>query len=261
MAELNLIKEIAEQVLLAPSPKGTPDRFLIDRANRILRHCAGIARLNEVRCFQLDQECLSVAALFRDAGFARYASETDKTARLVLADLTDHDMRDFSTQIVQEKLADLLNPRQMERVCSTIIESGVRSTKLIEAMILSDARNLEDMGAVGIFHEMRRYVAHGRGATEALAGWKRKLDYDYWAARLHESFRFDTVRRLAQQRLEVTTHFMEQLERENRAADLEDLLLEQQLAEPPPARVGEPDPIRLSSVSSLARRRKARAGA
>jgi len=229
MADLSVIKEIVEQVLAVPTLKGTPDRYLIDRSFRVLRHCGGIARLAEVQSFQIDHDCLNIAALFRDAGFARYANQEDRMARMVLADLTDEDLRDFSTQVVQEKLEDILNPRQMERVCSTIIESGNRDTTLIEAMILADARNLDDMGAVGIFNDLRRYVVHGRGVTEALTSWRRKIEYEYWAARLRESFRFDAVRKLAQKRLIVAENFMRQLELENRAGELEDILLEQQL--------------------------------
>ena len=229
MVDLGVIKEIAEQALAIPSLTGTPDRYLIDRAHRVLRHSAGIAQLRDVQCFQVDQECLSIAALFCDAGFARYANQEDKTARLVLADLTDEDLRDFSAQVVQEKLDGLVNARQMERVCSIMLESGNRDTTLIEAMILSDARNLDDMGAVGILNDFRRYAVHGRGVVEALASWNRKIEYDYWTARLRESFRFEGVRKMAQQRLEVARQFMRQLETENRAGDMEDMLLEQHI--------------------------------
>lgn len=230
MAGIGVIQEMAEQALAVPTVKGTPDRYLIDRARRVLRHCGSIARLNDVQRFQIDQECLNIAALFRDAGFARYANEEDRATRMVLADLTDEDLRDFSAQTVQEKLVELLNPRQMERVCSIIIESGSRGTTLIEAMILSDARNLDDMGAVGIFNDFRRYVVHGRGATDSLLSWKRKIEYDYWSARLRESFRFESVRRLAEGRLKTAEQFMQCLDTENRAGDLEDMLLEQQLS-------------------------------
>ena len=229
MSDLSVIKEIAEQVLSIPTLKGTLDRYLIDRAWRVLRHCGSIAQLNEVRCFQVDNECLTVAALFRDAGFACYANQEDKALRMVLADLTDEDLRDFSAQVVHEKLTELLNPRQLERTCSIIIESANRDTRLIEAMILSDARNLDDMGAIGIFNELRRYVVHGRSVGEAITSWNQKIEYDYWKARLRESFRFETVRQIAQQRLQNAIKFMEHLNLENRAGDLESLLLDQQM--------------------------------
>ena len=93
-------------------------------------------------------------------------------------------------------------------------------------MILSDARNLEDMGAVGLYHEFRKYVIHGKGVAEVLDSWKRKIDYRYWQARLKESFRFESVRRVAQQRHETTEYFMNQLSTENAARDLEELIIE-----------------------------------
>ncbi|MBN2842923.1 MAG: hypothetical protein JXM68_07525 [Sedimentisphaerales bacterium] len=227
MSDLIIVKEIAEQMLAVPTLKDTPDRYLIDRAYRILRHCACIAQLPDVRRFHVDQQCLNIASLMRDTGFARYANQQDKMSRMALADLSDEDMRDFSTQVVQEKLIGILNPREMERVCSIIIESGKRNTSLAEAMILSDARNLDDMGAIGIFNESRRYMIHGRGVTDAIASWRRKIEYEYWNARLRESFRFDSVRIIAEQRLNKAVQFMEQMETENRAADLEEILMQQ----------------------------------
>ncbi|MCK5270162.1 MAG: hypothetical protein KAJ46_05225 [Sedimentisphaerales bacterium] len=228
MADLQVFKEIAEQVLTISTRKDASDGYLIDRAYRILRHCGGIARLGEVQRFQIDHDCLYIAAMFRDAGFAHYANQEDKVSRMVLADLTDEDTRDFSTQIVQEKLEELLTPERLERVCGIIIESGKRNTTIIEAMILSDARNLDDMGAIGIFNEMRCDVLRGRGVAEALASWNRKIEYDYWTARLREGFRFESVRSIAEQRLLTARKFMAQLEIETRAADMEDILLKQQ---------------------------------
>ncbi len=228
MSDLIVVKEIAEQALSVPTLKDTPDRYLIDRAYRVLRHCGCISQLPDVRRFHVDHNCLNIAALMRDTGFARYANEQDKMSRMVLADLSDEDMRDFSAQVVQEKLVGILTPREMERVCSIIIESGKRNTSLSEAMILSDARNLDDMGAIGIFNESRRYMIHGRGATDAIASWNRKIEYEYWNARLRESFRFDSVRIVAEQRLNRAILFMEQMDIENRAADLEDIILQQQ---------------------------------
>ena len=177
-----------------------------------------------------------------------YACQEDKVARMVLADLTDEDMRDFSSQLVREELQGLLNPRQMERICSIIIESGKRSTSLVEAMILADARNLDDMGAVGIFNEMRRYLVHGRGVTEAIAGWKRKVEYEYWSARLRESFRFDCVRKIAEKRLTEALNFMTQLDRENKAGDLEELLMQQKMV---PIKAGGTETIASGIMQSV----------
>ena len=93
-------------------------------------------------------------------------------------------------------------------------------------MILSDARNLDDMGVVGIFSEFRRNVIEGKGVCDALQIWKRKVDYRYWQARLKESFRFEQVRKVAEQRLSAAECFMNQLKAEAEARDVERLTVD-----------------------------------
>ena len=88
-------------------------------------------------------------------------------------------------------------------------------------MILSDARNLDDMGAIGIFNEFKHCCQENKGVAETLQLWKTKIDYGYWQARLQDSFRFDSVRELAEQRLNTAKLFMEQLKTENNSTDME----------------------------------------
>jgi hypothetical protein len=228
MSELDIIREIAQQILVTPTLKGTKDNSLWDRTQRLVRNVEHICRLPEIAKanFQIDRSCLIAATYFSDAGFARYADAEDTSARLVLADVSNEDLADFSTQIVTDKLAGSLPGPKIDRITKIITESTDRFTKLPEAMILSDARNLDDMGAVGIFNEFRRYVIHGKGASDALQSWKRKIDYRYWDARLKESFRFESVRKLAAQRFGAAEYFMNQLSAENAARDLEELVIE-----------------------------------
>ena len=156
----------------------------------------------------------------------RYADVEDTAARLVLADVSLADLRDFSTQVVSDKLSGALAGPKIDKINKIIIESGDRFTDMVEAKILSDARNLDDMGAVGIFNEFRRYVVHGKGASDVLESWKKKVDYRYWQARLKESFRFESVRKLAAQRFSAAEYFINQLTVENSAKDLEEIIIE-----------------------------------
>ncbi|MDO8303785.1 MAG: hypothetical protein Q7T18_11135 [Sedimentisphaerales bacterium] len=228
MSELDIIREIAQQVLVVPTLKGTKDNSLWDRTQRLVRNVEHICRLPEVVKLesQIDRFCLIVAAYFSDSGFAHYADAEDSLRRFVIADVSAGDLSDFSTQIVTDKLGDSLDGQKIDKINKIIVESTNRLSKMPEAMILSDARNLDDMGAVGIFNEFRRYVSHGKGASDALQSWKRKIDYRYWDARLKESFRFESVRKLALQRFTAAEYFMNQLAVENAARDLEDLVIE-----------------------------------
>jgi hypothetical protein len=91
-------------------------------------------------------------------------------------------------------------------------------------MVLADARNLDDMGAAGIFNEFRRHVMGGRGVAEAVSLWRVKRDYGYWQARLKDSFHFEAVRRLAARRLKAAEGFMRQLEEEHAGQDTKSML-------------------------------------
>ena len=228
MSEIDVIREIAQQALTVNTLSGTRDNYLWDRTQRLVRNIEHICRLPEIADTNLavDRFCLIGATYFSDAGFARYVDAEDKSARVVLADVSVTDLRDFSTQIVTDKLTSIIAGPKIDKINKIIHESSDRFSKMTEAMILSDARNLDDMGAVGVFNEFRRYVVHGKGASDAIDSWKRKVDYRYWDARLKESFRFESVRELAARRFSAAEYFMNQLLVENAARDLEEIVIE-----------------------------------
>ncbi len=228
MSEIDVVRQIAQQVLTIPTLTGGPDNWLWDRTLRIVRNVEHICRLPEIagRDVAIDRFCLIGAAYFCDAGFARYADAQDPGSRLVLADVTPSDLRDFSSQVVTDRLTGSIPGPRIDKINQIINASADRDTEMIEAMVLSDARNLDDMGAVGLFNEFRRYTIHGKGVSDVLESWKRKVDYEYWPARLRESFRFESVRTLAQRRLAATEAFMSQRATENTARDLEELIIE-----------------------------------
>ncbi|NLK41180.1 MAG: hypothetical protein GX298_03900 [Planctomycetes bacterium] len=228
MSEIDVIRQIAQQVLCVPTLAGIKDNWLWDRTLRILRNVEHICRMPELteKNVPVERFCLITATYFADAGFAHYADAEDMSARLVLADISQTDLRDFSTQVVTDKLSGALAGPRIDKINQIIVESSNRFTEMIEAMILSDARNLEDMGVVGLFNEFRRYAIHGKGVSDVLESWRRKVDYRYWQARLKESYRFESVRMLAERRFGATEFFMNQLDVEHAARDLEELLLE-----------------------------------
>jgi len=227
---LQNFKEIAYQTLSIPKSQNDRGTYLIDRAECILHHCNVISQLPEVSRFQIDKKCLQIAALFNDTGFANHIGKNKKNANINLTDLSDEDQRDFSSQFVTEKLPHLLNAPQLERVCNIILAVNNRNTSLVEAMILSDARNITDMGAIGILGEMQKSITHGRSITDVTKSWKRKIEYDYWTARLRDSFRFNGVRIIAKKRLATACTFMEILEQEYNTSDFEALITEKETA-------------------------------
>ena len=228
MSEIDVISQIAQQALTVPTSTSIADSWLWDRARRLLRNVECICRLPELAeaNVPIDRLALIGATYFSDAGFTCYDNAQSSRSKVVLAEVNLADLQVFSTRIVTDKLTGSIAASKIDKINRIIIASPNKSTDMTEAKILSDARNLDDMGAVGIFNEFRRHTMHGKSVSEALESWKRKIDYRYWQARLKENFRFESVRALAERRFSATEHFMNQLAVENSAHDLEELIME-----------------------------------
>ena len=228
MSELDIVKDLAKETLTTSIQMREIDSFLWDRAQRLVRNVEYICRLPELVKAgpQIDRFCLTTAAYFSDSGLARYLESEKMETNFAISNNNSEELLESSGLVVEESLGQMIEAVKIGKINRIITESGSHFTKMVEAMILSDARNLDDMGATGIFNEFRRYVIGGKGVSDLLQIWKRKVDYRYWQARLQESFRFESVRKIAEQRLAAAEYFMNQLKVENAASDLQELTLD-----------------------------------
>jgi hypothetical protein len=228
MSEIDVIKNIAAESLAVSSLSVETDCSLWDRAQRIARNVEHICRFPELveGNLPVDRFCVQAAAYFSDAGFARYANAKDTNASAVLADLTVAELCQLSTKVVTDKLDGEVADGKIKKINKIIVEATTKNAKSAESRILSDARGLEDVGAVGIFNEFRKIVINGSGVSDALSGWKRKIDYRYWEIRLNESFCFESSAKIAKQRFAVAEKFMGQLAAEHTGRDLEEIVIE-----------------------------------
>lgn len=222
MSDIEFVKQLAQETLAGSS------KWLWDRSRRIVRNCEFICRLDEIveANLPIERLCLTAAAYFCDAGFIRFAESGQCENGVILSELNVVDLRKFSTQIVTEIFTETEIEGKIDKINKIIIESGTINSKLSEARILSDGRGLEDMGAVGVFNEFRKYAFHGDGPGESLVGWKRRIEYRYWQSRLDESFSFESVKKIAKRRFKMAESFMNQLADESFGRDIEEMILE-----------------------------------
>jgi hypothetical protein len=69
----------------------------------------------------------------------------------------------------------------------------------------------------------RKQRAEGKSLQDLLAAWQRQEEYHYWQARIKESFRFPSVRALAEQRWLALRRFMQDLRSTVYLEDLDQL--------------------------------------
>lgn len=228
MHELDIVRDLARESLTIGRAAGRTDSSLWDRTQRLARNVELICKLPEVTGsgLQIDRFCLMVATYFSDSGLAYHIKSAVKGGQPVIYDSGADELLDYCTTAVEENFSSVMAASRVNKINRIITESHNSFTNVTEAMILSDARNLDDMGATGIFNELRRYIIGGKGVSDALKLWKSKVDYRYWEAHLKDNFRFGSVQKLAEQRLSTAEYFMDQLKVEHTAEDMEKLISE-----------------------------------
>jgi hypothetical protein len=226
MTELETIKGLAKEVLTTSKDSMGLGRYLWDRTERLARNIEHICDLSELARggFEIDRFCLLSATYFSETGFAGLLDKKKAPITYPFFKSSSDSIQVFCREMIDSKLGQALEKVRIKKIKKIISESWNRSTNMTEAMLLSDARNLEDMGAVGIFHELRRFMSQGKNITEVLLHWRKQTDYRYWQARLKDSFWFDGVRQLAEQRLATAEKFMIQLQAETEAKDIKEMI-------------------------------------
>ena len=221
MSDLALVSELSRKALIVTSVTGNVDDSLWDCAKRLVLNVQSIANLPEIveAGFQIDQFCLTTAAYFN---YAAEACQLSKSGELKATDVKNTTNLQNSAEIAEKILCGHIDSTKIDKINRILVESFGNFTHMTEDMMLSEARNLAEMGAAGLFCEIKRYGLMGKSVNGAMETWQRKVDYQYWQARLQENFRFKSVRRLAEQRLNITAGFMKQLEIEIKAQDIKE---------------------------------------
>ncbi len=209
MPELEVVKQAALGVLRTAGPFTAS--LLIDRAERIALNADYIAQLDEITRIEtiIDRSVISCAAYISDLAVALEQNQI----------FYSEPVFEKSAAIAAEKLAGKIPRARIEKISKVLIESASRLTRMCEAMVLSDARSLDDMGLVGLLREFCRCLGQGKGISAMLTGWKRRVEYGYWDARINESFRFETTKKIAAQRIARMEKLIAQLELESSASE------------------------------------------
>jgi len=218
MTDIDSVKLLARRLMMANLQEVPAGLFVWERTERVLQNVDFICGLDRLvnEGVRLDRFCLDAAVCFCEIGQIRQAQKR-RTSRP--DELKGIEILNASAEIAERELSKILDNTRIQKICGMIVESASHFSSRIEANILCDARNLDDMGLAGIMTEFRRCVP-GRAINEIIGIWQRKIDYGYWQARLKEDFHFPEVRRIASHRIAAAEKFMSQLSRELASEDL-----------------------------------------
>jgi len=198
---------------LSSSADGTPiDPVVLEHSLRVARLTAVIAAVPELANRVVDRTALTAAALYHDAGWVLQLRAGQIRPAELLCRRTSDQQREQAAEWIAGRLDGILTPGGLGLAARIILGCNDRSTRLLEAQILAEAENLEEVGPQTIWQIVRRQLAESRGLADMLDAWQRQEQYHYWPAWIKECFRFPSVRALADQRLQAMRRFMADLQ-------------------------------------------------
>jgi HD superfamily phosphodiesterase len=199
---------------LAVRPDGRPaDPFVWEHSERVVHLTQLIASVPELASKIIDRAALIAAAYYHDAGWI----QEFRAGRLREIDLligrTSDRLRDQAADCLLRSLQGLLPAGAVQQAARIICTCNEREPALLEARILAEADNLDQVGPQAICLMLRKQIAEGRTLADTLQAWHRQEQYQFWPAWIKECFRFSSVRIMAEQRHQSMRRFMADLDK------------------------------------------------
>lgn len=221
MKQPDRLLALARQQLSVTDAQGRVDLWLWEHSERVMRLTQLISRLPEFAPQRPDLAAVAAAALFHDAGWAVQFAQGKFDRWQILTRPTSDIQRELGAALLQEQAAHLVSGDSLRRAVQAIRQCNDRSTTLVEAQVVAEAENFDEIGTLAVLRQLRQYLAEGRPLEQFVAGWVRQKEYRFWEARINDSLRLETTRALARERLTAVDQFMHALQRDLSGAELE----------------------------------------
>jgi hypothetical protein len=214
------VREQAQADLTIRTADGRVDGLVWEHAQRICTSAEAIADLLGVQSGAGDRDVLIAATLYQDVAWVVQFGDGSISRADILAKPLTTMQREVSADKATNALRDIFAAKRLESVSRTIREAGARKTTSMTAQIVADATNLDSIGPLALVQMIHKQQDDGRGIQTILETWDRQQEYHFWPARIKESLRSEPVRKIARQRLEALSVFMEALRIHANAEDL-----------------------------------------
>lgn len=224
MVDLDQVAHIARELLVITDHANRQDLWLWEHSERVSRVATMLASLPEVAGTPPNRTALAIAGYFHDAGWAIQVREGKVDRWQVLSRPTNELQRELGATAVVECVLDLAAPETLECAVQAIRNANNRNTAQVEAQLIAEAENLDEIGVLYVLRQFRQYQAEGRPLDQLITTWKTQLEYQYWEARVNDTLRFETTRRLARERLSGVASMMKMVLRTMTADDLRETI-------------------------------------
>ncbi len=230
--DLDAIWRRARNDLTVTTKEGDSDLFLWEHSARVAQSAQRIAAFPVVRAEKPNDNVVALAGLYHDAGWAVRCRNGEIDRSEVLLGPISESGCELAASLLESSLAGLAPAEVVERAARAVRALCEREPSLIETKIVLEARHLQEFGLLMLWPAIRRGLLDGKGVQAVIDTWRRKKEYHFWTARLKDSFRFQPVRDLAEQRLKKLEAFMQEIDAEHTNRDVPALKPDESIRRP-----------------------------
>lgn len=200
--------ERARESLIVRTAEGVADLWLWEHSERVMHAAQMLSLLPEIGPERPDPVAVALAALFHDAGWTIQLRQGRGDRWQALSRPTNDLQRELGAGELRRQLSGVLSDETVETAAEAIRQCNDRYTSMIEARVVAEAENLDEIGIMYVLRQFRQHQAEGRPLEQLLMNWNRQLEYDFWEARINDCLRYDTSRTIARERLQAVEPFM-----------------------------------------------------
>lgn len=224
MIEADAIRRRARQDLAILTAQGQEDVRLWEHSLRVTLLAERLLAIPEVAGQRVDRIILNAVGLYHEAGWWVQLRDREIEREALLTRPTSPLQRDLAAVMAENCLREILPRQVLDTVTTAIRLLGDRDVDIIEARLIAEADSLEEFGAPALWRLARKSSLEGKGVVAAIETWATQKQYGYWTARINDSFRFDSVRRMAQERLRVLDRLFRDLKAHHQGDDVAEWL-------------------------------------
>lgn len=217
---MDAIWQRARAELVIVTEQGAEDVFLFEHSARVARSAELIAKLPSVREREPDLTAVVAAALFHEAGWIARLQDGEAQRVEIMTRPPSLTLREQSAIIMEERLRGSVSPSSINRASRAIRSLSDRSLNSVEGLVTAEADNLDEFGLLAYWPNIRRGTLDGKAVQAAIDTWHRRREYQFWTARIKDSFHFEEIRKLAERRLASYERAMSELEEQHKGLDV-----------------------------------------
>ncbi|MGB0716284.1 MAG: hypothetical protein ACPGXK_10420, partial [Phycisphaerae bacterium] len=146
MARLIAVWDRAKSALTIAREDGRDDHVLWEQSARIATTAGELCKLREVEAIRPDELAVAAASLFHNVAWAIYVhNEVVEPQDMLLAAPRDDHYHKSATEMVRH-LENMLSPETLRKAREAVISLQSRELESPEALVVSDALQLEEFG-------------------------------------------------------------------------------------------------------------------